>query len=198
MAGLCSPAFLLYIYTRMKTCKECGEEKPLDQYCKRKEEKDGLHRYCKVCMSKRGKKEYNEDKEKHLKRTKRWREENKEYHKSLMKNHYHTNKDYYRQWNRDKTKTDILFRLRHVVNSIINHHLKSGKSKKTIEYLGCTIQEYKEYLEPMFTPEMNWDNYGTYWEIDHIYPLAKGGPFHYTNTQPLTITENRVKSDKVF
>ena len=197
MAGLCSPAFLLYIYTCMKTCKECGVEKPLDQYCKRKEEKDGFHRYCKECMSKRGKSEYNSNKEVHLKRTRRWREDNKEYHKSLMKSHYHNNKDYYREWNQNKMDTDPLFRLRHAINALINFHLKEGKSQSSIDYLGCTIQEYKTYLEPMFTSEMNWDNYGSYWEIDHIYPLAKGGSFHYTNTQPLTITDNRVKSDKV-
>ena len=182
----------------MKTCKKCKVSKLLDQYCKRKEEKDGLHRYCKECMGKRGKKEYIENKEVHLKRTKRWREENKEYHKSLMKSHYHSNKDYYREWNRTKYSTDILFRLRHTINSLINHHLKESKSQSSIDYLGCTIQEYKIYLEPKFTPEMNWDNYGHYWEIDHIYPLAKGGSFHYTNTQPLTITENRVKSDNIY
>jgi hypothetical protein len=181
----------------MRTCKECGEEKPLDQYYKRKEEKDGLHRYCKICMGKRGKKEYSENKEVHLKRTKRWREENKEYHKKLVNDHYHNNKDYYRQWNQTKYDTDPLFRLRHAINSLIHHHLKEGKSQSSIDYLGCTIQEYKTYLEPMFTSEMNWDNYGSYWEIDHIYPLAKGGSFYYTNTQPLTITENRVKSDKL-
>ena len=43
---------------------------------------------------------------------------------------------------------------------------------------------------------MNWDNYGSYWEIDHIKPLSKGGSFHYTNTQPLTVKENRRKGAK--
>ena len=43
---------------------------------------------------------------------------------------------------------------------------------------------------------MNWDNYGEYWEIDHIYPLSKGGSFHYINTQPLTVLENQIKSNK--
>ena len=100
-----------------------------------------------------------------------WREENKEYHKKLVNNHYHNNKDYYRQWNRNKMDIDPLFRLRHAINALINHHLKEGKSQSSIEYLGCTIQEYKEYLEPKFTPEMNWDNYGTVWNIDHTIPI---------------------------
>jgi len=54
------------------------------------------------------------------------------------------------------------------------------------------------YLEQQFTLNMNWDNYGKYWEVDHIYPLSKGGSFNYKNTQPLTINENRVKSNKLF
>ena len=45
---------------------------------------------------------------------------------------------------------------------------------------------------------MNWNNYGTYWEIDHIYPISKGGSFHYINTQPLTVLENQVKSNKIW
>jgi hypothetical protein len=181
----------------MKTCKKCNIEKSFVEYCKRKGEKDGLHRYCKECMIPIHKKEYNKDKKRHNARSAKWISENKEYHKKLVNNHYHNNKDYYREWNQNKMDTDPLFRLRHAINALINFHLKEGKSQSSIDYLGCTIQEYKTYLEPMFTSEMNWDNYGHYWEIDHIYPLAKGGSFHYTNTQPLTITDNRVKSDKV-
>jgi hypothetical protein len=181
----------------MKTCKKCNIKKPFTEYCKRKEEKDGLHRYCKTCMRQRLKNEYNNDKEKHLKRTRQYQNENRDYFRQKSNSHYHNNKDYYREWNQNKMDTDPLFRLRHAINALINHHLKEGKIDKSIDYLGCTIQEYKTYLEPMFTSEMNWDNYGHYWEIDHIYPLAKGGSFHYTNTQPLTITDNRIKSDKV-
>ena len=182
----------------MKICKNCKVEKLLTEYCKLKDNKDGLHRYCRECMSKRGKVEYNTDKEKHLKRTRQYQDDNRDYFRKKSKSHYHNNKDYYRKWNQNKMDTDPLFRLRHAINALINHHLKEGKSQSSIEYLGCTIQEYKIHLEPLFTPEMNWDNYGSYWEIDHIHPLAKGGSFHYTNTQPLTITDNRVKSDKLI
>jgi len=46
---------------------------------------------------------------------------------------------------------------------------------------------------------MSWDNYGRdeYWEIDHIIPISKGGSFHYTNTQPLSIEENQKKGNKL-
>ena len=62
------------------------------------------------------------------------------------------------------------------------------------------MNEYKIYLEKRFDQHMTWDNYGKdgYWEIDHTHPLSKGGSFHYTNTQPLSIIENREKGDKIL
>jgi hypothetical protein len=68
------------------------------------------------------------------------------------------------------------------------------------------MEEYTQYLESQFTPEMNWDNYGEYWEIDHIKPIASFDLnieenlytcFYYLNTQPLEKTQNREKSDKI-
>ena len=44
---------------------------------------------------------------------------------------------------------------------------------------------------------MTWDNYGSYWEIDHLKPLSKNGSFDYTNTRPLSVTENRKKYNKL-
>lgn len=73
---------------------------------------------------------------------------------------------------------------------------------KTYEILGCTPAFFREWLEEKFTPEMNWDNYGTYWEVDHMVPLASfdlSDPekvkeaFHYSNCQPLHAEENNRK-----
>ena len=67
------------------------------------------------------------------------------------------------------------------------------------------MEEYTLYLESKFTPIMTWDNYATYWEIDHIKPICKFDLsnegemkkcFHFSNTQPLTRDENREKSGK--
>ena len=51
---------------------------------------------------------------------------------------------------------------------------------------------------------MSWENHGQ-WHIDHITPLNYGNPtieeqikrLHWTNTQPLWRTDNRLKGDKI-
>ena len=78
---------------------------------------------------------------------------------------------------------------------------------KKIEYLGCDIKFYKDFLEKTFKPGMNWDNHGD-WEIDHIIPLQYkqdsikpsleevAKRLHYTNTQCLWHTENLKKGNR--
>lgn len=80
------------------------------------------------------------------------------------------------------------------------------KTKHTIDYIGCSNVELKSHLENQFTPEMTWDNHGTYWHVDHIIPLMYDqdnlteeiliSRMHYTNLQPLTITENLSKGNR--
>ena len=84
----------------------------------------------------------------------------------------------------------------------MRRNLKS-KSKKTLEYLGCDIETYREYLEKQFDDGMTWENYGE-WEIDHIIPVKYDNPdfevvaerLHYTNTQPMWRDENMSKGNK--
>jgi hypothetical protein len=47
------------------------------------------------------------------------------------------------------------------------------KNDSTMNYIGCNIQYLREWFEYNFTNEMNWDNYGSYWSIDHIIPVCK-------------------------
>ncbi len=84
-------------------------------------------------------------------------------------------------------------------------------AKNWRELLGCTIEEYKNYLESKWEPWMNWDNYGPpgtgydVWNIDHIVPFNCGNPTiadklqrcHYTNTRPLRTIDNNIKSDNL-
>ncbi len=72
-----------------------------------------------------------------------------------------------------------------------------------LKYLGCSVEDYRKYLEALFKPGMSWDNYGRNgWNIDHKTPISWFDftkeedivkAFHYTNTQPLWEKENSSK-----
>ena len=98
---------------------------------------------------------------------------------------------------------DPLGHLAAIVRSRIKDALQNNKDKRSIEYLGCTIKEFKEHISNQFEEEMSWDNYGL-WEIDHIIPLKYEDPdmdetikrLHYTNTQPLWKEKNMSKGNR--
>jgi hypothetical protein len=89
-------------------------------------------------------------------------------------------------------------------------HALSGKLKisTTKELLGCTLSEFKEYIENQFADGMSWKNYGRYgWHIDHIKPCAafdlskpedQKQCFNYTNLQPLWAEDNLKKHCKIL
>jgi len=81
--------------------------------------------------------------------------------------------------------------------------LRDDKDYKSSEYLGCEIEEFREYIENQFTEGMTWENYGE-WHIDHIIPLQYKNPtmeevvkrLHFTNTQPLWASDNMSKGNR--
>ena len=192
----------------MKTCKKCNESKQLDMFCNKSSEPDGKHRYCKSCQKKSNDTWYHENKDNQSEYYKEYRDKNKEYFNEYTKSYYQSNKELYRKWHKNKYHTDLGYKLRHVISSRISHALRfynTIKQNRTIEYLGCSLNEYVIFLENKFDANMNWDNYGEYWEIDHIKPVTKFDfnnenelyeCFHYSNTQPLNKIENKIKSNK--
>jgi hypothetical protein len=192
----------------MKQCKKCNIEQPLTEFYTKKDSKDGKHIYCRSCLKPLSDTWYQDSKESRADYYKTYRDQNKEYFNKYSHTHYHTKKELYREWNRTKYQTDLEFKLRHVTAARISQALKTYqtlKRNRTIEYLGCTMDEYTQYLEKQFTQDMNWDNYGEYWEIDHIKPIDAFDlndeiqlyeAFKYTNTQPLKKEDNREKSNR--
>jgi len=78
-----------------------------------------------------------------------------------------------------------------------------SKKSKTHEYLGCSFEEFKLYLEKQFTKGMTWENAGQ-WHLDHIYPVSLATDEeeliklnHYTNFQPLWAIDNIIKGNKI-
>jgi 5-methylcytosine-specific restriction endonuclease McrA len=73
-----------------------------------------------------------------------------------------------------------------------------------MNYIGCNIPYLREWFEYNFTGEMNWDNYGSYWSIDHVIPVSKFNLtnedeklkcWNWSNLVPATINFNSSKKD---
>jgi hypothetical protein len=110
---------------------------------------------------------------------------------------------YMRKWQSEKAKKNPAFRLEKNIRTRIWFALfknKKTKSARTLELLGCTVPEFKSYIEKQFESWMTWENYGKEWEIDHIRPCAKfdlADPeqqkacFNFSNQRPLKVFTNR-------
>ena len=91
---------------------------------------------------------------------------------------------------------------------MIRNSLKNNgfvKNERTKIILGIPIEEFKIYLESKFIDDMSWENYGVFWDIDHIVPLSTAITEedvlrlnHYSNLQPLDSYVNRnIKRDRL-
>ena len=105
-----------------------------------------------------------------------------------------------------KYREDMQFRLKKLFEAELNALLfKNDATIKSQSKIGCTIPEFKEYLQSKFLPTMTWENYGIVWQIDRIKPFCsfdltdeaqQKQCFHYTNTQPLFVTSRVI--DGIF
>jgi hypothetical protein len=148
----------------------------------------------------------------HYQKQKAWKAENKERVKALNDKWHSENKDYHRKQQRayqnHRLATDPVYKLTHLLRCRMRCALQVTSAKKvssTIELLGCSPAQFKAHLESQFDANMSWSNYGSYWSVDHIKPLAgfdltdgeqQKIAFHYTNCQPLEKIENIRKGDK--
>jgi uncharacterized membrane protein YheB (UPF0754 family) len=184
----------------MKQCIKCKNLYELENFPKDISRKDGHRSYCFQC----NRLIINEST---LKRKHKRHQENiinRELISEYNKKYYDKNKQQYQKYFKNKMKTDINFRLSVNFRSRINSALKKGcKKTSSFDLLGCSIEEYKLYLEKQFDENMNWENYGKYWDIDHIKPCTmfnltcleeQKQCFHYSNTQPLSKKENQIKN----
>lgn len=121
-----------------------------------------------------------------------YRHECKECRQSMLNEYYQTT---YNEVRRERKKTDIQYKIlcnhRHYVYKCLTRY--SLKCTSSINYIGCTVEQLKLWLEFMFSEDMSWDNYGTIWSIDHVIPLSLfdlADPqqqliaFHWSNMQP--------------
>jgi len=177
-----------------KQCSKCKTVKPLRNFYRDPKAKDRLFPYCKSCQVIMFKKWRKDNPDKLAIYKKEWRSKHREYYRIYMKS-YMTG-----VW---------LKRPRNRINASMGRgiweSIKSVKSGRKWESLaGYTLKDLMEHLEKQFDSNMSWDNYGSYWEIDHIKPRSL---FNYIlpeetefkvcwgldNLQPLEKRSNRIK-----
>lgn len=159
-------------------------------------------------IKERKKNYYNKNKVKVIKKSKDYYSINKEKKKEYDKIYNKVNKKKRNKYKKFRRENDIQYKLTTSLRSRLNNALKRNqKSGSAVKDLGCTIEEFKVYLESKFQLGMNWDNWSfDGWHIDHIKPLASFDltdrkqlldACHYTNLQPLWAKDNLAKSDKI-
>lgn len=96
-------------------------------------------------------------------------------HKFKARNQTTLSKRTKKQYKKNK-RNDPVFRMRHNISNAILKALKHGKSRKAgqsiLKYLRYTINDLKNHLQNQFDNQMSWNNYGTFWHIDHIIPQS--------------------------
>lgn len=165
--------------------------------------------------SDRMKKNYSENKEVYLARVKKYREENREEVKRRKLEYLNTPKGravriaQRRKEYSVKYNSDPVYTLNVKIRARIRMAIKKGaKTGSAVRDLGCSIQDFRKYIESKFQDGMSWDNWGVKgWHLDHIIPVSHFDlsdreqfkqAVHYTNLQPLWAKDNLLKSDKIL
>jgi len=106
------------------------------------------------------------------------------------------------EWCKNARNTNMNYRIKKSLAARLRNVL--NKKATTMNYIGCNIQYFREWLEFNFTESMNWENYGTYWSIDHIIPVCKYDLtledekfkcWNWSNMMPVTINYNSSKKN---
>lgn len=206
-----------YILIESKICTKCDIVKDKIYFTKDDRSHDGLCASCKECFmiyrsfNKERTREYNkkyqiENKEVLLEKQSSYRERTRERTREYNRNYKKINREKINKYYSDRKKNDAFFKFKLSVRNLLYNSFKRGfsvKNKRTTEILGCSFEEFRMYIEERFNDNMTWDNYGSYWEYDHIIQLAIAKSEdellrlnHYTNFQPLEVEKNRSKNYK--
>ncbi len=104
----------------------------------------------------------------------------------------------------NRIKTDPIFKLKRTCKTRIAQSIK--KDKKTDKYVGCKMSFLKEWIEFCFTNNMNFQNHGEIWHVDHVIPIDtfdltkdhnQFACFDWKNLSPELATYNLSKNNSI-
>jgi hypothetical protein len=156
---------------------------------------------------------YREHAEDYKERQRRRRNDNPERETAARRVYLEKNREsmnnYHREWKAKKAETDPQYKLKLNVSRRIRYELhtlnKGRKTSRTMDLIGCSIEDLKAHIERQLASGMSWENYGKVWHIDHRIPCAAWDLtdefeskccWNYRNLQPMIASDNRRKKDK--
>jgi hypothetical protein len=163
----------------IKHCNICNENKSLDKFQFRSDSKT-YRNQCKECRNK--------------------------YVCELKKQEKHKRKQNERA--QERRRIDPAYLMNQRLRARLRKILISKNTKKTTtmyDLLGCSVHEFKIYIERQFIGDMCWTLRN--FELDHKIPCAffdltliddQRKCFHYTNFQPLKPEDNSKKSNNIL
>ena len=212
--------------TLRSTCKECLKQYNQENKERKTEYNKQYWQDTKEEQKVKQKKWREENPDRVKENMKKWLEENAEYKKEMDKKYRQEHIEQYRENHRIWTKKRYheLKTLQENAEKFAEHKIKYNtsrrireilgqqKSERCMDYVGCSLEDFRIHLECQFKEGMEWDNYGetkekskkNVWHIDHIIPCVtfdfskpeeQRKCFHYTNLQPLWWKDNISKND---
>ena len=153
-------------------CSRCNNTK---QLCDFRKFRDRYQGWCRECH-----KEY--------KRSDQAKENRKEHYKQWVGSDLHKKKlEWRRRYESKRRRNDVEYQLGCSMRVAVWHSLKGLKDSKGWESIvGYSLQDLKDHLERQFTKTMTWDNYGSYWQVDHIVPKSL---FNYSGPHDIGFKE---------
>jgi hypothetical protein len=137
-----------------------------------------------------------------------YRKRNPEQKNNWRINNIERVREYGNAYDKHRRKIDPVYKFSGDIRSLIGGSFRRKGSKKPIKtekILGCSIEEFKNYIISKCPEGVTLENFSRYgYHIDHIIPLASANSeeeilklCHFTNLQPLWCKENLIKSDKL-
>lgn len=193
-----------------KKCSKCNKVKHINNFSKSCNRKDGLQNRCKECQSIDRKNNRIKNYDIQMQKSKEYYIKNKNYQLDYSKKWFQENKNSVIKQRKERRNSSPIVKFKHNTRSLISTSFsramkgKYKKSKRTEEILGCTIPEFFNYIQFLFTEGMTLEKVGSEIHIDHIIPISLAKTeeeviklCHYTNLQPMWKLDNIKKSNKL-
>lgn len=164
--------------------------------------------YCRECQNLQSREYKKRNKEKIQEYNKKYKLENKEKIKEYNKEYNINNRENIQKRqtenSKNRRKVDISYKITINLRNRIKKFFKSNISSS--KYIDCSIETFKNWIEFQFEPDMNFDNYGMLWHLDHVIPcslfdfsndIEKYYCFNWSNYRPLYKHKNLSRQNKL-